>query len=88
MTTSEIPHHRHRYPQGDLPPLATPGKTTPQTARVKVSILDKVYATGRKCAAGFKEGHEDRVRQLPSQRWNYTAVPEASMRLRDRELIP
>lgn len=33
MTTSEIPHHRHRYPQGDLPPLATPGKTTPQTAR-------------------------------------------------------
>src|SRR3974377_1933206 len=32
MTTSEIPHHRHRYPQGDLPPLATPGKTTPQTA--------------------------------------------------------
>src|SRR5208337_190459 len=33
MTTSEIPHHRHRYPQGDLPPLATPGKTTPQTAQ-------------------------------------------------------
>ena len=23
--------------------------------RVKVSILDKVYATGRKCAAGFKK---------------------------------
>src|SRR5208337_3797384 len=28
MTTSEIPHHRHRYPQGDLPPLATPGKNS------------------------------------------------------------
>src|SRR5271157_5470126 len=35
MTTSEIPHHRHRYPQGDLPPLATPRKTTPQTAQVE-----------------------------------------------------
>ena len=37
MTTSEIPHHRHRYPQGDLPPLATPGKTTPQTAPIHAS---------------------------------------------------
>ena len=35
--------------------------------RVKVSILDKVYATGRKCAVHFEQGDEDRVRQLPSQ---------------------
>ena len=75
MTTSEIPHHRHRYPQGDLPPLATPGKTTPQTARVKVSILDKVYATGRKCAAGFKKAMKI-VFDSFLPKWNYTAVPE------------
>jgi hypothetical protein len=42
---------------------------------VKVSILDKVYATGRKCAAGFKKTMKivfDNF--LP--KWNYTAVPE------------
>ena len=53
--------------------------------RVKVSILDKVYATGRKCAAGFQEGHEDRVRQLPSQMELYSCS-RASMRLRDRAI--
>jgi Rhodopirellula transposase DDE domain len=42
---------------------------------VKVSILEKVYATGRKCAAGFKKSMKivfDNV--LP--KWNYRAVPE------------
>jgi hypothetical protein len=42
---------------------------------VKVSILDKVYETGRKCAAGFKESMKivfDTI--LP--KWNYTAVPQ------------
>ena len=42
---------------------------------VKVSILEKVYATGRKCAAGFKKSMKivfDSV--LP--KWNYRAVPE------------
>ena len=55
--------------------------------RVKVSILDKVYATGRKLDRGIQEGHEDRVRQLPSQMELYSRS-RASMRLRDRELIP
>src|SRR5208337_4459973 len=31
-------HHRHRYHQGDLPPLATPGKTTPQTAPKLITL--------------------------------------------------
>ena len=42
---------------------------------VKVSLLEKVYATGRKCAAGFKKGMKivfDDV--LP--KWNYRAVPQ------------
>ena len=42
---------------------------------VKVGILDKVYQTGRKCAAGFKKSMKivfDKI--LP--KWNYTAVPE------------
>ena len=49
-------------------------KTTPGL-RVTVSLLDKVYATGRKYAAGFKETmkivFDD---HLP--KWNYRAVPE------------
>ena len=53
MTTSEIPHHRHRYPQGDLPPLATPGKTTPQTAR---TFLTSVPALGALSAGRFRRG--------------------------------
>jgi hypothetical protein len=43
---------------------------------VEVSILAKVYETGRKCAAGFKESMRivfDEI--LP--KWNYRAVPEA-----------
>jgi len=53
--------------------MAKAGTTTGLT--VKVSILEKVYATGRKCAAGFKESMKivfDSV--LP--KWNYRAVPE------------
>src|SRR5271156_4862549 len=43
---------------------------------IKVSILDKVYETGRKCAAGFKQTMRivfDKI--LP--KWNYTAVPQS-----------
>jgi hypothetical protein len=43
---------------------------------VKVSILEKVYQTGRKCAAGFKKAMKivfDEI--LP--KWNYTAVPQS-----------
>jgi DDE family transposase len=42
---------------------------------VEVRVLEKVYETGRKCAAGFKEAMRivfDEV--LP--KWNYRAVPE------------
>jgi Rhodopirellula transposase DDE domain len=42
---------------------------------VEVGILEKVYETGRRCAAGFKESMRivfDEV--LP--KWNYRAVPE------------
>jgi Rhodopirellula transposase DDE domain len=44
---------------------------------VEVSILEKVYETGRKCAAGFKETMRivfDEI--LP--KWNYRAVPAAA----------
>ena len=43
--------------------------------KVEVRILEKVYETGRKCAAGFKETMKivfDKF--LP--KWNYRAVPE------------
>jgi hypothetical protein len=43
--------------------------------KVKVSVLEKVYETGRKRAAGFKETMKivfDKI--LP--KWNYRAVPE------------
>ena len=42
--------------------------------KVEVRILEKVYATGCKCAAGFKETMKivfDRL--LP--KWNYRAIP-------------
>jgi hypothetical protein len=51
-------------------------KTSTTTGmKVKVSILDKAYETGRKCAAGFKQSMKiafDRI--LP--KWNYRAIPE------------
>jgi hypothetical protein len=43
--------------------------------KVKVSILDKIYQTGRKYAAGFKKAMKivfDEI--LP--KWNYRAIPE------------
>ena len=43
--------------------------------KVKVSILNKIYKTGRKYAAGFKKSMKivfDKV--LP--KWNYRAVPK------------
>lgn len=43
--------------------------------KIKVRILDKMYKTGRKCAAGFKKTMKivfDKF--LP--KWNYRAVPE------------
>ena len=39
------------------------------------SILDKVYATGRKCAAGFKKAMKI-VFDSFLPKWNYTAVPK------------
>jgi hypothetical protein len=48
---------------------------TAKGLKVKVSVLEKVYETGLKCAAGFKETMKivfDKV--LP--KWNYQAVPQ------------
>jgi hypothetical protein len=45
--------------------------------KVVVGILEKVYATGRKYVADFKETMKivfDEV--LP--KWNYTAIPEST----------
>jgi hypothetical protein len=42
--------------------------------KVEVGVLEKVYETGRKCTAGFKESMKiafDKI--LP--KWNYRAVP-------------
>ena len=46
--------------------------------KVKVSILDKVYETGRKCAAGFKKTMKI-VFDSFLPKWNYTAVPEPDL---------
>jgi hypothetical protein len=44
--------------------------------RVTVSVLDKVYSTGRQCAEGFKEAMKIRFDEhLP--KWNYRAIPES-----------
>ena len=48
---------------------------TARGLKVRVSIPEKVYATGRQCAAGFKESMKivfDSI--LP--KWNYRAVPQ------------
>jgi hypothetical protein len=45
--------------------------------RVTVDILDKVYQTGRKYAAGFKEGMKI-VFDATLPKWNYRAVPSGS----------
>jgi hypothetical protein len=45
--------------------------------QVKVGILDKIYQTGRKCAANFKKTMKIVFDDfLP--KWNYTAVPQTS----------
>ena len=41
--------------------------------KVKVRILDKVYATGQKCAAGFKKSMK--IVFTPSCPSNYRALP-------------
>ena len=43
--------------------------------KVAVSILDKVYETGRKCAAGFQESMIIAFDKL-LPKWNYRAVPQ------------
>ena len=43
--------------------------------KVEVSILAKVYQTGRKCAAGFKESMKILFDKL-LPKWNYRALPE------------
>jgi hypothetical protein len=43
--------------------------------KVDVSVLDKVYETGRKCAAGFKESMKIAFDKL-LPKWNYRAVPQ------------
>jgi hypothetical protein len=55
--------------------MAKTGTTTGM--KVEVSVLDKVYETGRRCATGFKESMKiafDRL--LP--KWNYRAVPQTT----------
>jgi hypothetical protein len=47
---------------------------TSKGLRVTVDVIDKVYQTGRKATASFKENMSIKFDQfLP--RWNYTAVP-------------
>jgi hypothetical protein len=41
---------------------------------VEVTVLDKVYETGRKCAAGFKESMKIAFDKL-LPKWNYRAIP-------------
>ena len=49
--------------------------------KVKVSILDKVYDTGRKCAAGFKKTMKI-VFDSFLPKWNYKPFPSQYCRLR------
>jgi len=53
--------------------MAKTGTTT--GLKVEVSILEKVYETGRKCAAGFKESMKIAFDKL-LPKWNYCAVPQ------------
>jgi Rhodopirellula transposase DDE domain len=43
--------------------------------QVKVNVLDKVYASGRKCSEGFKK-HMKIIFDSTLPQWNYRAVPE------------
>ena len=52
---------------------------TKKGLKVKVSIFDKVYETGRKYAAGFKKTMKIVFDEfLP--KWNYRAVPQSSVK--------
>ena len=54
--------------------MAKAGTTT--GLEVEVRILERVYETGRKCAAGFRETMKIVFDEhLP--KWNYRAIPEA-----------
>ena len=44
---------------------------------VQVRVLNKVYETGRKCAAGFKESMKIAFDQI-LPKWNYRAVPQST----------
>ena len=48
---------------------------TTKGLKVTVSILDKVYETGRKCAADFKKNMKIVFDKVLSK-WNYRAVPQ------------
>ncbi len=54
--------------------MAKAGTTT--GLEVEVRVLEKVYETGRKCAAGFKETMKI-VFDAALPKWNYRAVPGA-----------
>ena len=51
--------------------------TVPFAPRVTVSVLEKVYATGRKYAEGFKEAMKIVFDDVPPK-WNYRAIPSDS----------
>ena len=42
---------------------------------IKVRVLEKVYETGRKCAAGFKKTMKIAFDKL-LPKWNYRAIPQ------------
>jgi hypothetical protein len=49
---------------------------TSKGLRVTVNVIDKVYRTGRKVTAGFRENMTINFDEfLP--KWNYTALPNA-----------
>ena len=43
--------------------------------KVMVSVLEKVYETGKKCSAGFKQSMKIVFDSL-LPKWNYRAIPE------------
>jgi Rhodopirellula transposase DDE domain len=51
--------------------------TTAKGLEVSVDIMDKVYETGRKCAAGFKQNMKIVFDEL-LPKWNYRAIPSTS----------
>jgi len=45
--------------------------------RVIVEVLDKIYQTGRKCSAGFKENMAILFDDL-LPKWNYRTIPSTT----------